>query len=87
MGTHPPAPSSPRPRARPANGSRPVNEPVNEPVIRPAASADVATILRFVRDLAAFEREPDAVVATEAMLADALFGTTPAADASHGYTR
>lgn len=58
-----------------------MNEPVNEPVIRPAASADVATILRFVRDLAAFEREPDAVEATEAMLAEALFGAAPAAEA------
>ncbi len=58
-----------------------MNEPASEPVIRPAASADVATILRFVRDLAAFEREPDAVEATEAMLAKALFGAAPAAEA------
>lgn len=50
-------------------------------MIRPATPADVATILRFVRDLAAFEREPDAVEATEAMLNDALFGATPAAEA------
>jgi GNAT superfamily N-acetyltransferase len=50
-------------------------------MIRPATPADVATILRFVRDLAAFEREPDAVEATEATLHDALFGTTPAAEA------
>lgn len=49
--------------------------------IRNAEPADVATILGFVRDLAAFEREPDAVVATEAMLADALFGARPAAEA------
>jgi GNAT superfamily N-acetyltransferase len=41
--------------------------------IRPAARADVPTILRFVRELAAFEREPDAVEATEAMLTRALF--------------
>ena len=34
-------------------------------------------ILRFVRELAAFEREPDAVVATEAMLHEALFGAQP----------
>lgn len=47
--------------------------------IRPARAGDVATILGFVRDLAAFEREPDAVIATEAMLADALFGMAPAA--------
>ena len=49
--------------------------------IRPAAPADVAPILRFVRELAEFEREPDAVVATEAMLDDALFGAQPAAEA------
>ncbi|WP_322964789.1 GNAT family N-acetyltransferase [Sphingomonas fuzhouensis] len=49
--------------------------------IRAATSADTATILGFVRKLAAFEREPDAVVATEPMLADALFGDRPAAEA------
>lgn len=49
--------------------------------IRPAAPSDVATILRFVRDLAAFEREPDAVAATEMDLAEALFGAVPAAEA------
>ena len=49
--------------------------------IRPAAPADVATILNFVRELAAFEREPDAVAATEPMLAEALFGADPAAEA------
>jgi GNAT superfamily N-acetyltransferase len=41
--------------------------------IRPAVPEDVATILGFVRDLAEFEREPDAVEATEAMLHRALF--------------
>lgn len=50
-------------------------------IVRPAAPADVSTILRFVRDLAAFEREPDAVEATEAMLAEALFGAMPAGEA------
>ena len=49
--------------------------------IRAAETADVATILRFVRDLAAFEREPDAVEASEATLAEALFGAHPAAEA------
>lgn len=49
--------------------------------IRPAARADVPVILRFVRELAVFEREPDAVHATEAMLAEALFGERPAAEA------
>lgn len=50
-------------------------------VIRPAMPADVPVILRFVRELAVFEREPDAVRATEAMLAAALFGDRPAAEA------
>jgi GNAT superfamily N-acetyltransferase len=49
--------------------------------IRPATPADVPLILGFVRDLAAFEREPDAVHATEAMLHEALFGDRPAAEA------
>ncbi|GAA3258899.1 GNAT family N-acetyltransferase [Sphingomonas yabuuchiae] len=49
--------------------------------LRPAEPADTATILGFVRELAAFEREPDAVVATEPMLAEALFGVPPAAEA------
>ena len=50
-------------------------------MIRPAQPADVATILRFVRELAVFEREPDAVLATEPMLHDAFFGERPAAEA------
>jgi GNAT superfamily N-acetyltransferase len=42
--------------------------------IRPATPQDVALILRFVRELAEFEREPDAVKATEESLTQALFG-------------
>ena len=42
--------------------------------IRAAQPGDEAGILRMIRDLAAFEREPDAVVATEAMLTENLFG-------------
>ena len=49
--------------------------------IRPAMPADVPVILRFVHELAVFEREPEAVRATEAMLAAALFGDQPAAEA------
>ncbi|MBW6527928.1 GNAT family N-acetyltransferase [Sphingomonas sp. RHCKR7] len=49
--------------------------------IRPAAPADVPVILRFVRELAAFERAPDAVEATEPMLRAALFDQPPAAEA------
>jgi GNAT superfamily N-acetyltransferase len=49
--------------------------------IRPATPADVPTMLRFVRELATFEREPDAVSATEPMMSEALFGSDPAAAA------
>jgi GNAT superfamily N-acetyltransferase len=49
--------------------------------IRPATAADVPTMLGFVRDLAAFEKAPDAVEATEPMLHDALFGAIPAVEA------
>lgn len=49
--------------------------------IRPATPNDVPVIQRFVEELAAFEREPDAVKATEPMLAAALFGAHPAAEA------
>jgi GNAT superfamily N-acetyltransferase len=49
--------------------------------IRPATSADVATIMRFVRELAEYERAADKVVATEPLLEEALFGERPAAEA------
>jgi GNAT superfamily N-acetyltransferase len=49
--------------------------------IRPATPADVPLILRLVRELAEFEREPDAVKATEPMLEAALFGEQRAAEA------
>lgn len=43
-------------------------------MIRPARPDDVPTILALVHELAAYEREPDAVVATPAGLEAALFG-------------
>jgi GNAT superfamily N-acetyltransferase len=49
--------------------------------IRDAAPGDVATILRFIRELAEFEREADKVVATEALLHEAMFGERPVAEA------
>ena len=49
--------------------------------IRPSNAGDVPLILRLVRELAAFEREPDKVIATEPMLFEALFGPHPAAEA------
>ena len=48
--------------------------------IRPATAADVPRILEFIRELAVYERLADQVVATEADLAAALFGTRPYAE-------
>ena len=45
--------------------------------IRPAIPADVPTILRFIHELALYEREPYAVLATEADLIRDGFGPTP----------
>jgi GNAT superfamily N-acetyltransferase len=45
--------------------------------IRSATPADVPTILRFIRELALYEREPDAVLASEADLLRDGFGPTP----------
>jgi GNAT superfamily N-acetyltransferase len=42
--------------------------------IRPAQPGDVPRILGFIRELAEFEREPDAVRATEQMVHESLFG-------------
>ncbi len=45
--------------------------------IRPAVPGDEAAILRMVIALAVYEREPDAVKATEASLRATLFGDNP----------
>lgn len=45
-----------------------------EHLIREAVRSDVPMILELVRELAAYEREPEAVEATEELLAEALFG-------------
>ena len=42
-------------------------------IVRPAVPADVPAILRLIVALATYEREPDAVRATEAMLMQTLF--------------
>jgi GNAT superfamily N-acetyltransferase len=49
--------------------------------IRPAVPADVPEILRLVIELAEYEREPDAVAATEEGFLTALFGDDPAVHA------
>ena len=46
-------------------------------LIRPAVRADVPQILAFIRALAAYEREPDAVTATEDDLVRDGFGPNP----------
>jgi GNAT superfamily N-acetyltransferase len=45
--------------------------------IRPAVPSDVALILRFIHELATYERDPHAVVATEADLLRDGFGAHP----------
>jgi GNAT superfamily N-acetyltransferase len=45
--------------------------------LRPATAEDVPTILGFIRELAEYEREPNAVVATEGDLLRDGWGQTP----------
>ena len=46
-------------------------------MIRPATVDDVPVVVRLVHELATYEREPDAVVATEEQFRTALFGPDP----------
>ncbi len=48
--------------------------------IRPATRADIPLILEFIRALADYEKMSDAVEATEAQLAENLFGDSPQAE-------
>src|SRR5438045_6938624 len=48
--------------------------------IRPTTQADIPVILSLIRELAEYERAPDAVVATEAGLRDVLFGPKRSAE-------
>ena len=48
--------------------------------IRRANSDDVPLILQLIRELAAYERAPNDVIATEPLLRDILFGEKPAAE-------
>jgi GNAT superfamily N-acetyltransferase len=49
--------------------------------VRPAVVADVDQIYAFIVELAEYERAREQVVGTPAMLADALFGERPSAEA------
>jgi len=49
--------------------------------IRPAAAGDVDVIFDLIRDLAEYERAPEQVRGTPRLLADALFGEHPVAEA------
>jgi GNAT superfamily N-acetyltransferase len=48
--------------------------------IRTTTAADVPVILSLIRELAEYEREPNAVVTNEAGLRAVLFGPTPSAE-------
>ena len=54
--------------------------PVSDITIRPADEADVPLILRFIRELAVYEKLEHEVVATEDGLRTTLFGVKPAAE-------
>ncbi|MFL5862378.1 MAG: GNAT family N-acetyltransferase [Solirubrobacteraceae bacterium] len=49
--------------------------------VRPATPEDVSQIYAFIVELATYEREPEGVTGTREMLANALFGPRPSADA------
>jgi GNAT superfamily N-acetyltransferase len=53
--------------------------------IRPATRVDVPVILQLIRDLATYERAPNDVTATEALLSQVLFGEKPAAEVRLAY--
>ena len=50
--------------------------------IRPAEPADVELIFSLIVELAEYERAPERVVGTPALLSNALFGDDPVADAA-----
>ena len=58
---------------------------MTEFTIRPATQDDVPVVLRLIKALAAYEKLSDAVVASEAGLRDALFGTPRYAEVLIGY--
>jgi GNAT superfamily N-acetyltransferase len=52
-----------------------------QPSVRPATPADVDHLYAFIMELAEYERAPEEVTGTPEMLADALFGPHPSAEA------
>ncbi|MDO8953567.1 MAG: GNAT family N-acetyltransferase [Gammaproteobacteria bacterium] len=57
----------------------------NNFVIKLARKEDVPLILQFIKELAEYEKLADEVVATEAILAESLFGPRPYAEAIIAY--
>ena len=49
--------------------------------VRPARPGDVEQIYAFIAELAAYERAPEQVTGTPALLREALFGSAPSAEA------
>ncbi len=47
-------------------------------IIRPGEKQDIPDLLRLIQELAEYEKEPDAVIVTEAILTEDAFGTNPA---------
>jgi GNAT superfamily N-acetyltransferase len=76
-------------RASPVNLARQETKPQNMPdiEIKPARKEDVPLILWFIKELAAYERMADKVVATEDSLTESLFGERPGAEVLIAYTR
>jgi GNAT superfamily N-acetyltransferase len=60
---------------------------MSEPGFRvaPATERDVPLILRFIRELGAYEQLSDEVTVTEAQLRESLFGSQPAAEVAIAY--
>lgn len=60
-----------------SRGSQSVKDGGSRVSIRPAGPSDTALIFNLIRELADYEKLSDAVDATPAMIADALFGEKP----------
>jgi len=55
--------------------------PAESTTLRAATPADVGLLLELIRELAVYEKEPDAAKATPDLLHDGLFGPDPRAEA------